>query len=236
MGFYEIEHNVFKSWKFWVISLIVLLVLVAVVVLVNYCVSIYTKIEKPTGLQVYALPNGEKYIYVDKNMKAERYEFNIVFNEESPQIIKSKTNSVNVTEYMNSVGEFVISCKYLGVVEIADSDYCEPINYTNTIKISTPNISLDSQNNKLEFSLQDRYFDEVSLRFTLYYGVDANDELLYSQDYTLESNDGKGFVYGYFNLDFLQAGEYYLSLKAESVNNDYYLSSDLSAQIVYTKI
>lgn len=232
---YEYKDNIFKSWKFWIISLIVLISLGAVIALVQYGISIYAKIEKPSGLQVYSLSNGEKHIYVDKNSRAERYEFNIVFNEGMPDIIKSKTNSLDVTKYMNTVGEFVISCKILGAVEIANSDYCDAIIYTNKIKISTPNIGLDSENNRLEFSLQDNYFDEVSLNFILYYGANAEGGLLYNENYTLESDDEKGFVYGYFDLAFLQAGEYYISIKAEAVDNDYYMPSDLSVQIAYTK-
>lgn len=225
----------FRNWKFWVILGSVLILVALITLGIIYYFSFYTKIDKPTGLQVVSLSNGETYIQVDTNDRAVKYEFRIQSqSQDEPQILESKKNILKVTSYFNTVGEFTISCKILGAISSANSDYCDSISYKKEKKLATPVIEINQ--NRLYFTLDDNLPENLLLDFFLYYGSDGTNILKDNLNYAIISSNA-GMVYGYFDLNFLANGEYSLSVKAEvsETNNDLYLSSDLSTQVIFLK-
>ena len=225
-----------KSWKFWVVLGSVFILVALITLGIIYYFSFYTKIDKPTGLQVISLPNGEIYIQVDTNDRAVKYEFQIKSQfQNQPQILESKNNLLKVTSYFNTIGEFTISCKILGVISSANSDYCNSISYKKKKKLATPIIEVNQS--RLNFTLDDNFPKDLELDFFLYYGSNGTTVLKDNLNYAIVSSDA-GMVYGYFDLSFLANGEYNLSVKAEvlgGVNSDLYLPSELSTQVTFSK-
>jgi len=232
----EPKKPLLKNRKFWAVFLAGFILASSMVLGIFHTITINAKIQTPSGLQVYSLSNGEIYVQVDKNDRAVNYQFLISYNEGEPQGINSPTNALNVSDLINIVGEYAISCKIIGLAEPATSDYCESITYLKKTKILTPLLSLNSNENRLEFNLMDHFIEDVSLNFLLCYGADDEGTFLYNEEFTIVSDDNSGTVYGYFELDFLPAGEYSLSVKVEAVDNEFYLSSNLTTQIEYVSI
>lgn len=222
------------NWKFWIISLTSIVLVGFITLAIFYFTSINAKIDAPTGLKVYALSNGDVYVQVDENERAVEYEFLISYNQGESQRFNSNTN-VFKAEFINLAGEYVISCKIIGMSEQANSDYCENVTFLKKVKILTPTISLNTTENKLNFSLQDHFVENVELKFYLYYGADENGPFV-NDESVIVSNDNRGAVHGYFELDFLPAGEHLLSVKVEAVDNEIYLPSDLSLQVEYNAV
>lgn len=223
-----------KSRLFWAAFVAIFITVSSMALGLYHTITINAKIGTPTGLQVYLLSNGETYVQVDGIARAEMYEFLISFNDGEPTKIRSPLNVLSVSGLINIVGEYSITCRILGLTELAHSDYCESITYLKKSKIKTPQLSLNTNENKLEFYLQDHFVENVALNFLLCYGVDDDGNLLYYENFTISTDDHLGTVYGYFSLDFLPSGEYSLSVKVEAENNELYLPSSLSNQINYT--
>ena len=226
----------FKSPKFWIIFSVIVAVIVAITITVIWYCSISAKIDKPENLKCQKLSNGEIYIQVDENSRAKAYEFLITKNNSNQQTIKSSTSILNVTSYLSDIGEFAISCRILGDVESANSDYCDDILFKNNIRISTPDVQLNKEEMRLYFTLQDNYSFDVAIQPTLIYGVNLGGEILTNVDgLTIISNNSRGAISGYFDLSFLNNEEYSVSVKLIT-QDDFVLSSLASKQFVFKKI
>ena len=221
----------FKSKKFWIIaSAIALGVLLVVATLVVYFVMA-TKIDVPKNLRCYKLSNGEIYIEVDESERAKEYQFKIIKNGGESQFIKSQSPVVDVTSYFSDIGEFKISCQVIGALEASNSDYTAEITYTHQQRISTPEVELNQAENRLYFSLNDSFSDSVMLVPTLIYGITQQGDYLQTTNAVITSQNHHGVMQGYFDLSFLENGEYSISLKIYS-NNQFVLESLGTTQII----
>lgn len=226
--------KIFKSWKFWVIFSVAVLVLTALTVFLIWYIPLTAKIDTPTNLKCIKTSTNEIYLEVAENERAEFYVFTIT-NGNNTQTLKVKDNVVSVTGYLSLSGEFVISCQYVGKVESASSDFCEPITYTSQTRISTPSVQLDAGMKRFFFSITQNFSNELSLVPALVYGITQDGEYISTTQHAVVLSDNKrGAMSGYFELDFLPSGEYSLGVKI-LVENEIYISSLLSEQIYFNQ-
>lgn len=228
---------VLKSWKFWVLCAVSAVITVFLALGTVWGIYANIKIDTPTNLNVIALSNGEIYAEVNETAKASGYEFVIWTNLNNIKKYTSSTNIINITNIITTPNNYQIKCRVLGKTINAHSNYCATIEYSSAVKILAPTIAFSAENStRLLFSLNDNFSQKVTLGFELYYKANSATEFLKHTIFFITGETHHGVAQGYFDLTFLNevgAGEYSLGVKALSPNNAYYLTSDLSDQLVY---
>ena len=187
------------------------------------------RLDKPTGLCVVET-QGKKMVCVDALENAKQYRFTITQSGESVQVASLFTHQFDASSYLAHPGEYTISCQYIGQEEFNISPATE-ITYTSTHKVATPTISL--LDNKLNVSLADNFYEAVNLTITLHFTIGQT--LHTSANFTTQTDDKRGIVIGYFNLEniFTKAGTYGICVQI-TTDNDFYLPSDFTQQIPFT--
>ena len=207
----------------------------AAAVLVIALIIIFTiggngaRLDKPTGLCVVET-NGKKMVCVDANEDASQYRFTITQSGESAQIASLFTHQFDASSYLQKPGDYTISCQYIGTEEFNISP-AQDITYHSTHKVATPTISLE--NNKLNVELADCFYEAVNLTITLHFTIGQT--IHTSANFTTQTDDKRGVVIGYFNLEniFANAGTYGLCVQI-TTDNEFYTASDFTQQIPFT--
>lgn len=187
------------------------------------------RLDKPTGLAVVEI-NGKKIVCVDPAEDANLYRFTITPNgNPSGQVASLTTHQFDASSYLQKPGEYKISCQYIGQEEFNISP-AQEITFTSKHQVATPTITLEG--NKLNVALADYFYEAVNLTITLHFTIGQS--AYSSANFTTQSDDHRGILFGYFNLEniFNSFGTYSLCVQI-TTDNPLYTASNFTAQTAF---
>lgn len=221
--------KLFKNWKFWVIVGSAVVVAIGGYFGISALVKLWTPVATPQNLCIIESA-GNKYVMVDEQSDTSKYEF--VFKQlgQKDVVIISSNNVANVTSLLEGYSNYTIKARAHGDNGFGDSKFCSSITYTSKIKVASPTLTYDGQNNRLYVELDQNYDFEVNFFFELYYnGVIGGDALKVTNIHTPAlNNNGHGAYLSYFDLTFLQSGQYQLAVKVIPDDDVHFESSSLT--------
>ena len=206
-----------------IVGVVCFLVTIALIITIFFLAEINRKLQTPTNLMVVDnLPNGEILLQVDKNVNAEKYVFSITKNGKRQNLV-SLNNFISATNYFEDAGVYKVACRVVGKTNASISDYCENVEFVVNIKLETPSVYLDKENDRLVFSTV-----TGATNYELIYGISQDGSIAKITESKYFGEMGKR----YFDLSGLSKGCY--SLRIVALGGEYE-QSDFSAPIEYLK-
>ncbi len=207
-----------------IVSIVCALVTIGLIITIFFLADINRKLAAPTNLMVVDnLPDGEIILQVDENPKAERYVFIIYKDGERHVQLVSPDNYITATSNFEEAGLYEVAARAVGKTEASLSDYCPRVEFIVRIKLATPSVQLDLENNRLLFSTV-----TGATSYELIYGLTEGGTVASLTDSRYFGEVGRR----YFDLSTLPKGSYTFRLMAKGGE---YEESDLTDPITYTK-